>query len=479
MLFVFSRTAYGLLGVGYDITPLASFLQFIDLPLLQDHFWQSIYYYHAGPPVLNLIAGFGIAVFGNYAFWFFAALFHALGLCLLLSAYSITNRLCEGKRSAQFVVLLLCFSPSFVLYENWLMYTFIASSLLTCSAALLIKYLDTREFIWGFSFFSCIAILSLTRTFFLFYWLVLVTLILMAIDWKKGRQVLVCAFIPLLVCFSWNAKNYYLFNTFSTSSISGLSLNNVTTLTVPWDVLSKHLREGELSKFSVVSRYETLHKVILGESLAEPVGIPVLDNPIKSNGKLNYNSLDMLVASKYYLEDGVKVIRKYPFKYLKAVGAAHQVYLSPASLNRYFSESNLAATRIVSSIYDPLFFGASPNSFRIEQPHFGYTKRYSIEIRPGFLLATLSVLLLLYGSWRCFATILKRDWRTETVLFGYIFGCWLLVYLASVYFEFSENNRYRFIAEPIFWIQVVFMIGQLRLLRGQSDRELDNKLTEH
>jgi hypothetical protein len=58
--FVASRAIYGFLGVTYDASPMDSFLQFIDPVLLKNAFWQSLYYYHAGPPMLNLVAGFGL-----------------------------------------------------------------------------------------------------------------------------------------------------------------------------------------------------------------------------------------------------------------------------------------------------------------------------------------------------------------------------------------------------------------------------------
>ncbi|HAT25569.1 MAG TPA: hypothetical protein DCS89_01030 [Gammaproteobacteria bacterium] len=466
--FVASRAIYGFLGVTYDASPMDSFLQFIDPVLLKNAFWQSLYYYHAGPPMLNLVAGFGLGVFEANAYWFYAILFHVLGLCLVFSVFFITNRLCGSRPSAWVATLLICFSPSFVLYENWLMYTFIASSLLICSAALLIKYLDSDRFIWGFLFFVCIAMLSLTRTFFLFYWLVLVLLILVIVRWQSRKQILVCAFVPLLVCFCWNAKNFYLFNTFSSSSITGLSLNNVTTLTVPWDVLRGHVEKGELSRFALVSRYGPLHKAIERETLAEFVGVPVLDNATNSNGQLNFNSLEMLVASNHYLKDSLQVLKMYPRNYMSAVLTSHMVYLSPASLNPYFSVANLQALQSTNRFLDRLLYGTSLNSVRVEQPHFGYNQRYSIEVKPGVVLAFFSGIIFLYGSWRCLLIVFTRDWRTHSIVFGYLFGTWLLVYLAGVYFELSENNRYRFVAEPVFWIIVVLMVNHL--WRSRSGR---------
>src|SRR5262245_53397510 len=105
-------------------------MQFIDTPLLQNRLLESLWYYHATPPMLNFITGVAMKVFGSYAHPALKFLFHVLGLLVTLCVYSLTRNL-SGSRVAGLVTAgIVTFSPAFVLYENWLQYEFPAMVLL-------------------------------------------------------------------------------------------------------------------------------------------------------------------------------------------------------------------------------------------------------------------------------------------------------------------------------------------------------------
>ena len=115
-LFAVSRALYALLGVQFDATTLPGYMQFIDVTLLRERLLESLWYYHAHPPLLNLFAGIGLKLGGDNADVWFALAFHALGLAMALAVYILTLRL-SGARSAAIVATgLLVFSPSFVPY---------------------------------------------------------------------------------------------------------------------------------------------------------------------------------------------------------------------------------------------------------------------------------------------------------------------------------------------------------------------------
>ena len=229
-LFVLSHALYRMLGVQFDSGTLLPYMQFIDPPLLRERLLESLWYYHAHPPLLNLFTGVGLKLFGDHAGVYFAVSFHALGLALALAVYVLTLRLTCSRAAAIVANGLLVFSPAFVLYENWLMYTLPSAALLTISALLLHQYLATRRLRWAVAFFSTLAILLLTRSMFHLAWMVLVVVLLTILLRQHWRQVLLAAAAPLLLVLFWYAKNYYYFGTFGASTAMGLGLSNITTL---------------------------------------------------------------------------------------------------------------------------------------------------------------------------------------------------------------------------------------------------------
>ena len=188
-LFAVSRILYALLGVQFDSTTLPGYMQFIDQQLLRERLLESLWYFHAHPPLLNLFTGVGLKLFGDHADVYFSLSFHALGLAMALAVYLLTLRLTAARPAAVVATALLVFSPAFVLYENWLMYTFPSAALLTISALLLHQYLATRDTRWAAAFFTVLAILLLTRSIFHLAWMVLVTVLLAVILRRWWRQV--------------------------------------------------------------------------------------------------------------------------------------------------------------------------------------------------------------------------------------------------------------------------------------------------
>ena len=84
---------------------------------------------------------------------FSAPYFICSGLLTALSVYALTLRLSSARPAAIMATGLLVFSPSFVLYENWLMYSFPAAALLTMSAWALYRYLRDAANASGASLF--------------------------------------------------------------------------------------------------------------------------------------------------------------------------------------------------------------------------------------------------------------------------------------------------------------------------------------
>ena len=61
-----SRICYFLAGVRFQTRYLLDNFQFIDVALLRDGLWESLYYFHMQPPLLNALLGvYGQSVSGQ------------------------------------------------------------------------------------------------------------------------------------------------------------------------------------------------------------------------------------------------------------------------------------------------------------------------------------------------------------------------------------------------------------------------------
>ncbi len=455
-LFAGSRLLYAALGLHFDASTVPVYMQFIDPELLATRLLESLWYYHANPPLLNLLVGVGYKVFGGAADGFFNVVFHLLGLATALSVYLLTWKLSASRAAAHIATGLLVFSPSFVLYENWLMYSFPAAALLTLSALALYKYLRTRQTKWCGAFFGILAALLLTRSLFHLAWMILIAVLLAATLWDRRRQVLLAAAIPLLVVGLWYGKNYYYFGTFASSTWMGLGLSNIATLVATREELQPLVAEGKLTPFALVSRYQQVDRLFTSQQLP-PTGIPVLDQVTKSTGVYNFNNQQLIAINRYYTHDAVTVIRTYPFSYVVGLIIANRLFFSPSNMNLYFSEANRAAAQPMEKLFNPLLYGVGATPKRLQQPHFGFGKESFLEVNTSVPLMVLWVLVLGYGYVQARQAVMSGDpeRRPRALVIGFILVSALYLYVVGTAFELAENYRYRFNIEPLFMVLTV------------------------
>lgn len=273
--------------------------------------------------MLNLLVGLASKVFGSHQEVFLSLFFHALGLSTALSVYWLTLRLSASRLAAGVATGLLVFSPEFVLFENWLMYSFPAIALVTMSAVALYRYVQTRSTTWCVLFFALLAALLLTRSLFHLVWMVLIVGLLVALCRDHWRQVALAAALPLLIVAGWYGKNWYYFGSFSSSSWMGLGLTNISTLVLTRPEVQAMVERREISSLALVSRYD---ERVLFSARAPHTGIPVLDEPITSTESLNYNYKPIVMLSREYARDSFTVIRAHPSAYVTGVALANRLF---------------------------------------------------------------------------------------------------------------------------------------------------------
>lgn len=450
VMFAGSRLLYAWLGVSFDATPFPSYMQFIDAPLLADRLLESLWYYHANPPMLNLVAGIGYKLFGDRIGWAFALLFHVLGLAVALSVYWLTWKLSASRAAAHVIAGLLVFSPAFVLYENWMMYTFPSMALLTFSAVALYQYAQTLQTRWCVTFFALLALLLLTRSLFHLAWMAMVTGLLAVTMRAQRRQILLAALVPLLIVAGWYGKNYYLFGMFSSSSWMGLGLSNISTLVATREELQPLVDDKRLTQYALVSRYKQVDQLFLPQP--PPTGIPVLDQVVKSTGQLNFNNQRIIEVNRYYTHDAVVVARTYPYSYVLGLLIANRLFFSPPHMNLYFTQANREAVRPMERIFNPLLYGTKASSGWLYQPHFGFDHNGVLEVNTSVPLIVLWWVILGFGYCEARRALLagSPELLPRAVLIGFMISTFLYVYGVGTAFELAENYRYRYMVEPLF-----------------------------
>lgn len=467
--FLASQALYALLGVRFDDSTLPGYMQFIAVDLLMNRLLESLWYYHAHPPLLNVFAAVGLKLFGERADIFFSGCFHLLGLVVAFCVYALTLRLSNSRIAAGVTTTVLVFSPAFVLYENWLMYTFPSMAMLTLSALLLHQYVVTSKAGWCMAFFGVLSALLLTRSLFHLLWLVSIVLLLAVVLWDRRRQVLMAAAVPLLIVVFWYGKNYVLFGTFSSSSLMGLGFSNITTLMVPRPELRRLIDAGELSPYALVSRYQD-HRALFAEP--EPAtGIPVLDEITKAGGAAyNFNNVRMVRVNQLYAHDGLQVIRHLPGYYVMGLAISNRIFFSPPAMNWYFTQANLAAARPMDRIFNPLLYGARPDPQLLTQPHFGLPSPYTLQVNTGIPLIVLWWVVIAYAFQQARRGV-RSGWPdvdARAVVLGFFAFTALYLYVVGTGLELAENFRYRYNIEPLlFAVTAAAVTHLIRAARGR------------
>jgi hypothetical protein len=471
LLVAVSAVVYHVAGVRFDVSTFPGYMQFIDEALLRERFVESIWYSHAHPPGLNLLVGLAHKIFGDGAPTFLAVLFNGLGALVALCLFALTLRLTGTRIAAYACTALIVLSPGFVLYENWLMYTFLEVVLLMASAVAFYKALDRGSTPWLVALFATLAAVVLTRSFFHLGWMVLVV---GYVAWAiPNRLRVVCAAaLPLAVASLWYAKNYFLFGAFAGSTLFGLGLSNIGTLTATREELAPLVEQGIVSPWALVSRYQDRSQ-LFDPAFAPSTAIPLLDRPGKTTGQSNFDYLPLVAIDRQYASDAFAVIRRYPANYVLALLISNRLFFSPSSMNEYFSAPNRAAAKPFERVFNPLLYGVPADPGRLEQPHFGFGDGYPLEVNTSVWLIAWSAMVFVLGGLRVrpvFTGGFVED-RPALLTLGFLLYVMLYVYALGTLVELAENYRYRFVAEPFLAVATaVLATDSVRRLRARWRR---------
>jgi len=450
-LFVLSQTTYILAGIRFDDGPLVNFWQYLDPELLRHNLLESCFYLHSQPPLFNLFLGIVLKLFPRNGTAVFQGLYIASGLILYLSIFILLRRLGVSRAISLALSTLFMVSPSFVLYEHWLFYTFPLTVLLTLSALLFFDVLEGRGRWTAHAFFISLLLLCMIRSLFHLSYYLLIAGALIALSRNRRKSILLASLIPFLIILSPYLKNLILFDRFTASSWMGMNGWAVTTRNIPLQVRQNMAAEGRLSRISLIKRFSELEKYpdeFIRMNNCK--NVPALRQVKKSTGFDNFNHCAYLSISDRYLQDALCGLRYYPKALVVGLSRSWFGYFK-STTDIGASLDNRKEMELACRLYDQLFYG----KIGYDLSKINGLPIYSNREHHLYLFLMVGLPLLVVCALRL-ALMNKRGGsrlgRSQRILIFYL--CFQILYVALIgnTFEAGENNRFRFMTDPLYLV---------------------------
>jgi hypothetical protein len=329
-VFVVSRVAAFIAGVRYDDGLLHNAYQLLDVKLLHDNPFVSIYYLQSQPPLFNLFTAAVVQLPHGMVQSVLAVIWGAAGLATALLLFATMGHLGIRPWLGVLIVSLYLVAPETILSESWFFYTQLQVLLTALALYALTHYAATRRLWSGVLFASCLGALVLMRSSF---HLVLMVLVLVIV-WRQlgltGRQVLAIAAVPLVVVCAWSVKNVLVFDNWSNSSWLGMNLSYVAHAGVSRAECRRLVAEGTVSSDACRVAFRRPSAYTRTFPHPEQYGAAATDDLLKSTGQPNYNaSLYRDVASRYQ-HDSIELLRQGGVRAVtRAELAAYTVWAEP------------------------------------------------------------------------------------------------------------------------------------------------------
>ncbi len=214
-------------NISLDEKWINSLWQHIDIILLKERFISSILFFHAQPPLWNIILGIGSKLDGLISVSFYLSFFNfILTMVILYCSHQILKNLLFKKHHSLIILFLLVIcSPSILFYEKFASY-----SHFTCFLLFLIKLnflkiykkykIKYELYIYLFSTF---AILTWSAYIIYFNLLIFFLLVPLIIKQKRFIKSLLIFLIFFILGSLPSLKNKILFDIFANSSWTGLN----------------------------------------------------------------------------------------------------------------------------------------------------------------------------------------------------------------------------------------------------------------
>lgn len=400
------------------------------------HPLRSIWYFHAQPPVFNLLSALLMRLFFPEHLQALQYTYMVMGALIVGMSYVILLSFTHSRKLALCIALILAMHPALFLNEAYIVYDILVAFEITTLVFLLAVYqlsMPTMRIRYLVAFLIVLTLLLLTRSFYHLLFLPLSMVMVCVLAGKHWRRLLIVGLCCTLLPLGWYAKNYYHVGQFGASTWLGIGLWKIASASYSPLELRTLADQGvidpvvaEVTAYSFPSRY-------IDYGFAA-----VTDNAEWERD--DFNNINIPAISKVYQTNSLRLIRHDPVRYVQAITSAYFYFSEPAS-RFYHLEMNLDKIRRYEMIYADIF-----------QANFLFRL---LNIPGSITLILLPYTLLLYGALllrRCgvsptrWARAIRLDapmlFTTAIIAYTVIIGCTL---------EFSENMRFKFAVEAPMW----------------------------
>lgn len=411
-----------------------------------DYFWQTLpasalrgdlgealRFLHMQPPLYNLWGALWLRLFAgeraplqamHAAHVLLGALISALG-------YPIGRALGLGKGAATVIALLLAMLPSLALYEAYPLYEMLCLFLATAAVWAAARLQRTGAWGWAAAALGALALLTLTRSAFHLALLVPFGIVLAAAVPARRLRFAAAALVIVAVAGGWYAKNQVEFGFFGSTSWAGMNLWRIAPQ--PGDDAAELVASGVIASVAGFERPFELPSVYAAYGFTRTSSIPVLAAD-------DLNNVNIVDVSQDFGRSARAMITLRPGVYLANIGRAAERFTRPTGAYDHLEE-NLA-----------LLPAAWRGAVEIER-----------RLRPAAPAIPLSLALF------CALCVvrLRRGEKLQVFLQTHaaaIVAAGLIAYvtLVSLTMEYGENERFRFVIEPLTWLLLAGMLASLR-----------------
>jgi hypothetical protein len=451
-VFLASRLAYSMGGVRFDGNPLRSSWALLDPRLLQTDLFRSLLHLHIQPPFFNLFVGLVLKAGSDNPMVIFRILYIAIGMLLAFSLHEMMCRLNVPFWLAISLTIAFVVNPATILFENLLLYTYPLALALVASALLLERFVRTNRLKFAWLFFAVLGSIVLTRSLFHPIWFLLIAGGLIYLQRQLRRQLLIAAAVTLVLIIAWNVKNQILFGSASSSSWMGMSLGKMVTAGVPETDRVRLAREHRISPFALRRPFEDITEYADLLPPSDSTGIPALDMEMRSTGNTNFNHIAYVGISNKFLSDALTLMQLYPGIYFRGVAHAVLIFFRPSSDYAMLNQNRPSVER-VEKVVNMILLG------QIHYEHaFLETNEERLDLakqiqRTGILIVIAYISVMVYSMvavWKC---VRSRSVPDPLCIVSTFILCTIL-YVAFVgnLIEIGENNRFRYMMDPLFII---------------------------
>jgi hypothetical protein len=425
---------------------------------LRERLLETVYYFHAYPPGMNLLTGWLLKAAPGHIEGLAQALFSASGL-VLVNALFFLCRSVLSRRPALVVCVAFAVIPQSLFFEHLYLYTELETSLLCLVCAWFLHASRRGSGASWFGLFFVCAVIGWLRSSFHLVWFLTAVALSAWFNPAQRRRIALAALAPAVLLCALYLKNWAVFGVFASSSSLGGNLAHVTVARMPKAERAEWQRQGRLSPYADISVFAGPERYARFFHERRLEGVPDVVNRLDrpSVKAPNYNHWWLREVNRARRSDAAAYLREHALAYLGTVAHNVVALFSPSTTwHPIQGEQNPHARhRLVLGNYELVYNGLVHELFFAPVGFYAFFP----------LLFGLSL-------WRSVIWARAARGRVAARVSTIRFAAFQVLYLAvvSCFVTYSEMSRYRYTVEPLIWFLAAVGIASLGRPRNWQRR---------